>query len=107
MTTYVTTKSTLDTRKKYSGIPYRWREKSLDCEIAILRVGEKIRIEMTQPNNLAAYCSHPDVKGRYKVHQITKRNGVATWVCDIGPIDKPVDATINIDDQEITLIVTE
>ncbi len=88
-------------------IPHRRGAKGLDCEVVILRVGEKVRVEMRRPNNLAAYCSHPDVKGRYRVHQITTGNGSASWVCDIGPFDKAIDATMNVDDQELTLIVTQ
>ena len=76
--------------------------RGLDIPIVIMKTKEKARVYMREPVNIYPYCDVKDIK--LVVHKTDKHTN--TWACDIGPIDKPVVATLTLDNQKIPLIVT-
>ena len=77
--------------------------RGLDIDAVIMKTKEKARVYMYEPVNIYPYCDIKDIK--LNVHKTSKFPN--TWACDIGPIDKPIVATLTIDNQKIPLIVTE
>jgi len=75
----------------------------LDCSVVIMRVGEITRVYMRNPVTLHVFCDNNDVE--FHMQKVTKGSG-HRWALDIGPIDKPLTATITIDNQKLPLIVT-
>lgn len=76
--------------------------RGLDIHAVILKVKEKARVCMYKPVHIYPHC---DKKGVPLIISKTN-NDTDTWTCDIGPVDKPMVATLTLDNQKIPLIVT-
>lgn len=79
-------------------------KRGLDCDVVIMKTGETASVYMREPVTLVVFCDNNDVY--FDVHKQRRVNS-NTWVCNIGPMTKPLVATITIDNKKLPLIVTE
>ena len=78
-------------------------QRSLDTEAIIMSVGDTCKVYMREPVTLAVFCDNENVKN--KVSLVNKVDG-NIWVCEIGPVQEPMVATITIDNQKLPMIIT-
>ncbi len=84
--------------------PEKFRPRGPDCSVVIMKTHEVTRVYVREPVNIAILCDDNNV--RFSMHQSYKMDDYI-WICDIGPIDNPLVATITIDNKALPLIVTD
>ena len=78
--------------------------RGLDCSCVIMKVGETRRVYVREPVTIHVMCDSNDVN--FNMQKVNKLGG-GMWACDIGPMYKPLTATMRIDNQTLPIIVTE
>jgi hypothetical protein len=75
-----------------------------DCSVIIAKVRETVSVVVKNPVTLFVWCENPNVS--YDMIRDFSYNDY-TYVCYVGPMNKPLVSTILIDNKKIPIIVTE